>query len=139
MEAVQLGTAELIYRQFLQGTLDPESFTHSAHIRLAWYYLNRWDQAEAIERFTRDLQVYTKQVGAENKYHHTISVALLQLMASHFPALDNPADWQAFKQDAKPLFAGARELLLQYYSEERLNSDKARQRWVEPDIKPLPL
>ncbi|MBE9549158.1 MAG: hypothetical protein IMF09_07085 [Proteobacteria bacterium] len=131
-------TAEAIYLELKQGSLDPNSFTHSKHIRLAWFYLNRWDGNEAIERFTNDLQEYLRQLGADNKYHHTISVALLQLIASHFPGLDDPQDWLEFKQDAKPLFTDARQLMQRYYSDEQLNSTTARNHWVEADIKPLP-
>ncbi len=131
-------TAERLYQQLTQGSLDPESFKHANHIRLAWYYLNTWGEAEAIKRFTHDLQAYTQLVGAQSKYHHTISIALLRLMASHFPSLKNPQDWDAFKTDAQPLFTDAQKLLQRFYSTETLNSATARASWVEPDKEALP-
>ncbi len=130
--------AEVIYRQMQSGTLAAASFTHIEHIRLAWYYLNRWDEKEAIERFSHDLRTYTAHVGVADKYHHTITVALMRLMASHFPGLNEPSNWQEFRADAKPLFTDAYKLLGRFYSTNALNSALARSGWQEPDLAELP-
>ncbi len=130
--------AESIYQQMQAGTLPPESFSHYEHIRLAWYYLNRWDETQATKRFSDDLQTYTRLVGAADKYHHTITLALMRLMASHFSALRDPKNWQEFKLDAQPLFTDAYSLLSRYYTKETLQSPPARSNWQEPDIRALP-
>ncbi len=130
--------AEAVYQQMQAGTLSAASFTHIEHIRLAWYYLNRWDEKEATERFSHDLRAFTVHVGAAHKYHHTITVALMRLMASHSPDLKQASDWQAFKADAEPLFTDASELLGRFYSKNVINSALARSSWQEPDLAALP-
>ena len=42
-----------LYEALRDNKLDPESFDHESHIRLAWYYLTRWPYDEACERFNR--------------------------------------------------------------------------------------
>jgi len=130
--------AEKLYTLLKNGTLAPDSFAHEDHIRLAWYYLNRWGLEGAIKGFCCDLQHFVKQVGAEDKYHHTITVALLRLINSHLPDLNNPRDWQEFKADSLPLFIDAIALLGRFYSPEILASDIARHQWQEPDRQYLP-
>lgn len=130
--------AKAIYQRMQAGTLAPEDFTHIEHIRLAWYYLNCWDEKEATERFSMDLRAFTAHIGAQDKYHHTITVTLMRLMASHFPGLNEPTNWQEFKADAEPLFIDAYKLLGRYYTAETLNSKLARSSWQEPDLKSLP-
>lgn len=130
--------ARALYERIRDGSFPPDEFSHAEHIRLAWYYLTEWPLPEAMDRFERDFRGYVARIGAQAKYHHTITRGLLELLATH---LDDPAlrrDWDAFREDARPAFDNALALLKRYWSEDTLFSDAARRGWVDPDRAPLP-
>ena len=127
-----------LYQALCDGTLDPDSFDHESHIRLAWYYLTRWPYDQAVDRFDQDFFRFIVSAGAEIKYHKTITHALLQLIASHLDQEQCRTDWQFFKQDAEPLFTDAFGLLQRFYSSDLLDSDAARKDIQSPDVKDMP-
>jgi len=129
---------EALYTALRDGQLDPESFDHESHVRLAWYYLTHGSYEEALQRFNQDFFRFIVSAGAESKYHRTITEALLQLIASHLGEEQCRTDWEYFKQDAAPLFTDAYGLLKRFYSVELLASEAAREDFKDPDIKDLP-
>lgn len=131
-------THQDLYLALRSGQLDPESFDHESHIRLAWYYLTQWPYDEAQQRFNKDFFGFIVAAGAESKYHKTITDALLQLISSHLDDERCCTDWDYFKQDADPLFADALGLLKRFYSAELLGSEPARKEFKDPDIRDLP-
>jgi len=111
---------------FLSGleacTLPPEHFNHAGHVRLACLYLARYPLDEAIARTCATIRAYAVHLGAADKYHATITVALVRLLHAHGTA---------------PL-ANARALLARHYSVAALASAGARAAFVPPDLAPLP-
>ena len=100
-------------RAFERGEIPPEAFHHSAHLRLALAYLDECGSVEeATERMAESLQRFAAAAGKPGKYHHTITVFWLRMLAR---LLD-------------------KDLPASYYSPERLWSDAARRGWIEPDL-----
>lgn len=120
---------------FEEGAIDAQRFDHEAHVHVAWCYLRQYPLAEAIARFTAALRRLTTRVGAEGKYHETISWFFMILIAER-TAADPVHDWQAFRRRNGDLFDGAGALLNQHYSAQCLASERARQRFVLPDRAP---
>jgi len=113
-----------------------EMFHHREHIRLAWIYSRKFSQEEALTRMVKGIQAFAKHHGAVEKYHHTITLAWMRLVwhaARHSPAAP---DFQTFAARHPDLFRAKR--LEDYYSQERLQSDAARQHWLDPDLRALP-
>lgn len=112
--------------QFLSGleacTLPPEHFNHAGHLRLACLYLARYPLDEAIARTGATIRAYATHLGAANKYHATITVALVRLLHAHGAAA----------------LADSRRVLALHYSEAALASAGARTAFVPPDLAPLP-
>lgn len=131
-------THEQLYVALRDDELDPESFDHESHIRLAWYYLNKWPYDEACEKFNTDFLRFIVNAGAQAKYHKTITDALLQLIASHLGDRQCQQSWEYFKKDAEPLFTDAYGLLQRFYSQQLLGSDRAREIFVPADVNVLP-
>lgn len=73
-------TDDATMRAFEQGTLDPAQFSHRVHLSLAWRYLQRDGFPEGAQQFRHHLQRYVTSVGAEDKYHETITWAYLVLL-----------------------------------------------------------
>ena len=124
-------TDEEFLKQFEMATLPAEQFNHEAHVRAGWLYLREYAIGEAIDRFCRSLRAFAAAVGATGKYHETMSVAWMLLIAERLSAT-RELDWRAFAERHPELFAKP-PLLLQYYSSTTLDSDRARNGFVMPE------
>jgi hypothetical protein len=113
------------------------AFRHVDHLELAWNCLRESAYDEAEHRMRDNIRAIAAQAGAPDKYHETITVGWMRLVAAAmelserietFPELMRAHQWLLDK-----------DALLAFYSRERLMSDEARSRWVAPDLKPLPV
>jgi len=98
---------------FERGDVPASEFHHADHLRLALAYLADSSSVdEAIARMAAALTTFAAAAGVPDKYHHTLTVFWMRMVAR---LLD-------------------KDLPLAYYSRERLFSDEARARWIEPDL-----
>jgi len=118
---------------FEAGTFEAAMFSHRAHVYVAWNYLQRYDLPESIRRFTAALRRFTQDIGQAHKYHETISWFFIILVAERRrgPAAN---DWFLFAQQNPDLLQQAGTLLRRYYSQDVLDSDRARQQFLLPDF-----
>ncbi len=110
---------------FEDATLEP--FHHCDHLRVTYLYLRQFGEAGTRERLGPAILRYATAKGAAGKYHETITLAWIRLVAA---ALENN-DFDAMLS-AHPELLDKR-LLDRYYSTAALQSPEARERWVEPD------
>lgn len=122
---------------FENGAIDSQRFDHAAHVRIAWCYLRRHPPLPAISRFLEALERLTERLGARDKYHATVSVFFMLLIAERMAAAP-AADWAAFRAANADLIRGAATLLRAHYSEARLQSALARSQFLLPDRAALP-
>ena len=117
-------------------TLSNESFHHADHIRLVWIYLSRLGEPKAAAQMAKTLKNYSAHNGKPERYHHTITLAWVRLVANARES--SPAD-EAFSEFiAKHSYLADQQTLGRHYSQSCLDSAEARAKWVEPDIRPLP-
>ena len=121
--------------QFEAGDIEAETFDHEAHIFVAWSYLRETDLLDAIARYRAALQQVTRKLGAEGKYHETITWVYLVAIVERLEAAPG-LDWPAFRQANADLFERDAGWLRRYYSEDRLWSAQARRTFVLPDRAP---
>jgi hypothetical protein len=122
-------TDEELVAAFEGGSLDSKLFTHAAHVRVAWWYLRHDTFAAALARFTVALRRFAAVNGASGKYHETITVASMALIAERLDASAD-ASWDQFIATHPDLLD--RRLLAGYYPESTLGSDRARRVFVLP-------
>ena len=79
---------------------------------------------------------FANHQGATQKYHHTLTLAWMRLVASALVETPEKSTFEQFMA-AHPELSD-KNLLAQYYSKELLQSAAAREGWVEPDLQPLP-
>jgi hypothetical protein len=111
-------------------TLPASAFSHEAHVRAGWWYLHRYPLGDAIDRFTRSLRVFADAKGATGKYHETMTVAWMLLIAERL-ATARDLDWSTFASQHPELFTKP-SLLARYYSPATLASAHARSHFVMP-------
>ncbi len=123
-------------RAFEELSFPAELFHHREHIRVAWLYLKSTDASRAAELMSEGIRRFANHHGATQKYHHTVTLAWMRLVAA---ALVVTPEEHAFERflSAHPELTDT-SLLAKYYSKELLQSAGAREGWVEPDLQPLP-
>lgn len=117
-------------------TLEPGTFDHKAHLRLAFLCIMQDGLEPAVERVGRGIRAFAEHLGARDKYHQTITEALVRVIGLRL-ARQPVSDWQRFLALNPDLVDLAKEVLLQHYSPERLFCDEARSHFLEPDRLPL--
>jgi len=128
-------TDDELVRAFESCELPSESFRHLQHLRVAWVYLQRMPYEAAAIAMETGVRRYAAHYGATQKYHHTMTLVWMRLVAAARVA---HAD-----EDFEGLLRVHPALLdkltpRRYYSAERLESAAARADWLEPDLRPLP-
>lgn len=127
---------EEFLRAFEDLSFPANQFHHREHIRVAWLYLKSSDATRAAERMTAGILRFANHHGATQKYHHTLTLAWMRLVAA---ALVETPECHKFTQFlAEHPELADKDLLKRYYSAEVLQSNAAREGWVEPDLQPLP-
>ncbi|MDP3858740.1 MAG: hypothetical protein Q8Q73_13365 [Stagnimonas sp.] len=114
------------------GSLPPAHFNHAAHVQVAWELLRQLPPAQAEARFCELILAYVRALGAEPKFHRTLSLALLRLIAAR---MRPDEDWPRFQQRCPELFGDARNLLARHYSPQALAA--GRDQDLPPDLLPL--
>jgi len=127
------GDIDRLARAFEDATLDPADFDHEAHLKVGWWYLQRYELLEAITRFSAAIRRLTSRLGVADKYHETITWFYLLKIAERCRRPEC-GDWQAFRAANPDLFTWAPGLVQSYYSDELLHSARARRRFVVPDL-----
>ena len=130
------GSDEDFLRAFEDLSFPADQFHHREHLRVAWLYLKSSDATRAAERMSAGIRRFANHHGANEKYHHTVTLFWMRLVAV---ALVETPDGCAFDEflAAHPEL-GDKHLPANYYSPDLLASRAARDGWVEPDLQPLP-
>jgi hypothetical protein len=125
-------TDEELVRSFETCALDAAAFTHAAHVRVAWWYLRDAPFPEALAHFSQALRRFAARHGATMKYHETITVAYMALIAERL-AQTPDLDWPAFAARHPELLARNPSILARYYADATLQSELAKRTFVLPD------
>jgi len=125
-----IANPDISIENFEASDIDPDRFDHEAHVYVGWLYVREYDLAEAISRFDAGLKRLVTKLGAEGKYHATLTWFFLLLIADRVEA-DEP--WQVFRHRNADLVKDSRKVLARYYSDGYLFSDRAREQFVLPD------
>jgi hypothetical protein len=116
-------------RQFEAGLVDESTFSHAEHVRLGFEMLNRFAFEESLARYATGLQRVAARLGRPERYHTTITVASLAVIADRRATLGD-SDWTAFIAGSPDLLD--RRLLERWYPPDLLWSDRARRSFVLP-------
>lgn len=123
-------------KAFEAGTYPPEAFNHKAHIKLAWVYLNLFDEETAISKTCAAIKNFDQLHGDGTKYHTTLTVAALKVV-HHFRQKSNAATFDEFVVEYPRLITSFKELLLQHYDTKVIADPKAKTTYLEPNLIPF--
>jgi hypothetical protein len=119
-------------RALERGEVANESFHHLSHLHVAWVYLAESScLEEAAAKMRNTLQRFAASAGKSEKYHETITLFWVHLLAGLRAIGSRESLKQIVKSNPRLL---DKNFPLAYYSSKRLFSDKARSSWIEPDL-----
>ena len=140
MDSVRPGAAHLNDEAFMEAfetcRLPTAQFRHADHVRLAWIYLGQSDLQAATERMEQAILRFAEHNGVLTKYHRTITVAWMRLVAAARNATPHAARFEEFLA-LHPELLDVKNLS-HYYTSVRLAAAESRAGWLEPDIRDLP-
>lgn len=121
-----------LVEQFEAQSIAGGDFNHRNHLRVAWHYINHYPVSSARERIHQGLIKLTKVLGAEEKYHRTMTDFFIDYLLQVKWYL-NTDSWEQVEGCCGYLLKDAKSLIGIYYSESLLESNEARKEYVEPD------
>jgi adenylate kinase family enzyme len=116
-------------------------WTHAAHLVVGLWHVHRYGADEALMRLRSGIRRLNESHGgvnsATNGYHETITAAYVQLLAEYLDSTptDLSLSMRAIGLLGSPLVA--KDVLVTFYSLERLMSTEARAGWIDPDRGPV--
>ena len=126
-------TDDELVRAFESGDLATEVFTHAEHVRVAWWYLKQDSILLALARFRTALQRFAAGKGRPERYHETITIAYMLLIAERLAGARD-LSWPEFAARNPDLLQWQPSILARFYADEVLASAKAREVFVLPEV-----
>ena len=123
-------------QQFVRGETDPATFPHREHVRMAFEMLRRHDFVETALHYSRALRALTAKAGKPGKFHQTVTIAFLSLVAERMQGAGQ-ADFDMFIRSNPDLLD--KSVLGRLYSTERLSSQAASTTFLLPVPLRLPV
>lgn len=123
-------------RQFEDLSLAADYFDHSGHLRISWLYLQHYDIDAAVERVCCGIKAYAGSLGATEKFHYTLSYAMVRIMAARITQ-QKSRSWPGFLAANRDLVEDAAAVIHQYYTPALLADERARVAVMPPDLKAL--
>jgi hypothetical protein len=130
---------EAVVRGFESCTTTPSEFTHRAHltVALSYLYLSHLTVSEATARMRESLFHFLDHHAVDRqKYNETITIFWIKLIRNFLEQTDTTRPLAIIANEMIESLSDP-QLIHSYYSRERLSSNEARRRWIEPDVKPL--
>lgn len=136
MEAHFILTDIEFEQQFQTCLLDPNIFTHEAHIRLAWIHITKYGADKAIANIRQQLQNFVDNIGARTKYNETVTVAAIKAVY-HFMLKSTTTNFRDFIAENPRLKYNFKELMAFHYQTDIFNSPAAKEKYVTPELLPF--
>ncbi|MFL1897256.1 hypothetical protein ACJRPK_16250 [Aquimarina sp. 2-A2] len=123
-------------QQFSSCKLDPTLFTHEAHLRLAYLYIQRDGVTPAESIVSQQLQRYVQHLGASDKYNATLTQAAIKAV-HHFIQKSTTNTFEGLLCEFPRLETNFKELMSCHYSFDIYTCDAAKKSFLTPDLLPF--
>jgi hypothetical protein len=128
---------ERFRRDFEACVVQPAAFDHAAHVRLAYVYLCDQPLDGAAAHMKRAILAFLQHLGADSrKFHETLTRAWIMAL-HHFMTRCSPCESAADFMAKNPELLDSK-IMLTHYSASVLFSEEARDKFVVPDVQPIP-
>jgi hypothetical protein len=111
--------------------LDKTEFHHQDHLTVAVVYLYSSDFESAIDRMRASLKRFAAHHNVSGLYHETLTRFWLQQVEMRLDRMRCLAESVERVQND----LSDKNIVFKHYSRELLNSQEAKEKWMEPDLK----
>ena len=118
-----------ITQQFETHTIDPTTFSHQEHVLVAYEMLLQHSFLDASMKYAKGIETMAIKAGAPEKFHMTITMAFLSLIAERLHQTKAPTFKEFLAQNQDLL---SKSVLNRWYSNTELQSDFARTHLLLP-------
>ena len=125
-----------VVRRFESCEFAPDEFKHRLHLTVALVYLLDSPYHVALERMRRGLSRFVEHHGLSGVYHETLTVFWMRRVLAFAEQADRARGLAELANELSDACADPR-VVFDYYSKERIESDKARAYWLDSDLKPI--
>ena len=122
--------------QFEAGSFPSSLFSHEAHLRLAYLHIKTYGIDRAVDVVGRQIFHYVERLGAEDKFHKTLTVAATRAVY-HFMLRTSAHDFEGLLSEFPRLTSDFKALIETHYGFDILSSTQAKTQYVEPDLLPF--
>ena len=126
-----------VVAEFEAGTILRDAWGHPEHLIVAYSYALEGDETHAYERMKVGifnlLDAFGVDLSKEMPYHETMTLFWIKTVAGF--ATSNPE--MTVESVDTMIESFGKRYPNEFYSHEVLMSDKAREEWVEPNLKPM--
>ena len=119
--------------KFEDGSLAGAPFHHADHVKMTFLYLRRFPALEALQRFSSALAKFAAAQGKPELYNETITWAFFLLIRERMARAGSEQTWEQFAAGNPDLLDWKNNVLKNYYREETLSSDLAKNTFLFPD------
>ena len=126
-----------LVRRFESCEIHPADFRHYQHLTVALWYVRQFPYDLAAEKMRAGIQKLAAAYG-KTGYHETITLFWLVIVRD-FAAVADSGEATCDLANHMITSYENKDLINEYYSEELLASAEAKDGWVEPDLKALPI
>ena len=124
-----------VVRSFENGTISRDDWGHAEHLTVALYYLSKYDYETALLKMREGifnlLRAIKVDLSKEMPYHETLTVFWMRTIDDF---INSKTDNSIIEKANNLVEKFDKNYPLQFYSRELLFSNKARERFVEPDL-----
>ena len=120
-------------KAFEMLTFNPVLFSHEAHVRLAWIYIQEYGVEQAKDIFCKQFMAFVQLHKAENKFNKTLTVASMYII-NHFMNISEAKNFRDFIVEHPILISDFKGLMAKHYHIDIYDSEEAKKAFIEPDL-----
>lgn len=120
-------------KHFADFTLEPALFTHEAHLRLAWLYINLYGTEKAAGLICNQIKAFDRKFGDGSKFNKTVTIASV-FIVSHFMGRSLCSEFERFLEEFPRLKTNFTDLIKSHYKINIFTDKRAEKEYVEPDL-----
>ncbi len=132
MKKTNNAAIEQLVEKFEKNQFAAGDFYHLEHLLIAWHYVCHEPLVIAKQKFHKGVFRLVTKLGAQDKYHRTLTDFFLDYLA-HLRWYLGTDNWQAVEKACPLIIKDAKKVVAFYYSDEVIWSDEARLGFVEAD------
>ena len=118
--------------------ISPDSFHHREHLRIAYVLICKYGVNEARSILRKGIKAFLNHAGVDgSKYHETLTVAWILAIYHFMNISDDSCSFKEFITNNSILLD--KDIMSSHYSRSILMTEKAKQKFIKPDIEPIPL